>query len=257
MTSSSGSRSASSSGSNSSSGSTADVRLLNTSGWALVVVFVITVVATALPLDVTNLAWSQDLSRLIVDACSLPLVGLTLVRYSLYLQRRSLPRSDGEASSSRSSSARARERIERWRMLVKRLALAGVVGMVLLAVWQTGIFFRSVSAIDQKLNAASSRESQGFVAVEKALSQASEAEVKQAWADFKGIKPGTPVLDQPATAEQRKQLLAAAKSRNAQVLERFDKDASTVIFIEGRDRVRVLLVALVYAAAFWAFLKRA
>ena len=86
---------------------------------------------------------------------------------------------------------------------------------------------------------------------------AGAAEVKQAWADFKGIKPGTPVLDQPATAEQRKQLLAAAKSRNAQVLERFDKDASTVIFIEGRDRVRVLLVALVYAAAFWAFLKRA
>ena len=251
MTSSSSSRSASS------SGSTADVRLLTTSGWALVVVFLITVLATALPLDVTNLAWSQGLSRMIVDAGSLPLVGLTLVRYSLYLQRRLLPRSGGDPSPTRSSSARTRERLERWRMLVKRLALAGLVGMVLLAAWQTAIFFRSVSAIDQKLNAASSQESQGFVAVEKALTQASDAEVKQAWADFKGLKPGTPVLEQPPTAEQRKQLLAAAKSRNAQVLERFDKDASTVIFIEGRDRVRVLLVALVYAAAFWAFLKRA
>lgn len=266
MTTSSSSSSDSSSSSGSRSGassstSAADLQVLTTSGAALVVVYVLTVLATALPFDAANLAWGQGLSRVIVDAASLPLVGLALVRYSLHLRSRLLPRSGGDSEgsgrSSRSSTARLRERLERWRQLVKRLALAGVVGMVLLAAWQPPLFFRAVGVIDRQLDAASSRESANFVALEKALGQAPAADVQQAWTDFRSANPAPATPQQPAVEQQRKQLRSAAQSRNAQVLERFEKDAGVVRFIEGRDRLRVLLVALVYAAAFWAFLKRA
>ncbi len=55
--------------------------ILITAGWALVVVFVLTVVGATLPIQPRNLAWSQNLSRLIVDAGSLAVVGLCLVRF--------------------------------------------------------------------------------------------------------------------------------------------------------------------------------
>lgn len=57
-----------------------EASILAASGWTLMAVFLFTVVASSLPLQLTDPAWGSGLSRLIVDAASLPLVGLCLIR---------------------------------------------------------------------------------------------------------------------------------------------------------------------------------
>ena len=77
--------------------------ILITAGWALVLVFLFTVLAAILPIQPRNLAWSQNLSRLIVEAGSLPLVGLCLVRYGSYLRSLDLPSRQALADKLRSA----------------------------------------------------------------------------------------------------------------------------------------------------------
>jgi hypothetical protein len=255
-----------------------EVVILITAGWALVIVFSLTVLGAILPLQPSNLAWSQNLSRLIVDAGSLALVGLCLVRYGSYLRSLDLPSRKQRESSSRSSasssgrtgaghhsrtafsqdqSAKDKLAMERNKLWVRRLAIAGALGMLLLAPLQVVIFLRGAAALDLELTRANLQQRQQFQQLEQALKDAPAQQIRQGWLQFKKLDPVNPPASLPSAASQLDDLLAEATSNRDSIRKNLQRQASSTRFDLGRDTLRVLLAALVYSWAFWAFFRRA
>lgn len=326
--------------------------ILITAGWALFTVFVLTVLGGLLPLQLRNLAWSQNLSRLIVDAGSLALVGLCLVRYGSYLRTLDLPRrssrsgvstsaaarsstptssqssvssnpssnpssksSSNSASkihshrSSRSSrrssrsglslatlskglyrklivqplaalsavvfrnqgsqnssgsnrfpldqSARDTQAIERNKLWVRRMAIAGTIGMLLLAPLQVVIFLRGASDLDLQFTQATLQQRQQFEQLEGALRDAPAERLRQGWLQLKRLDPATAPATLPAPSAQLDDLIAEANRNRDTSLQDLRRQASGARFALGRDSLRVLLASLLYGWAFWAFFRRA
>lgn len=279
--------------------------ILITVGWALVLVFLFTVLSALLPIQPRNLAWSQNLSRLIVDAGSLSLVGLCLVRYGSYLRSLDLPsrqaladklRSAGRGSkSSRSSSSSASEpsggswitrvfgslfkkpapgrpprapfaldqvvkdklAMERNKVWVRRLAVAGALGMLLLAPLQVVLFLRSTAALNVQFTEATVQQRTQFEQLESALKDAPAPQIQQSWLQFKQLDPASPPAGLPSAGQQLDELLAQASSSRETSLQNLQRQASSARFSLGRDTLRVFLASLVYSWAFWAFLRRA
>ena len=232
-------------------------RILASSGWALLVVFVITVLGGAFPLQLRDLDWSRNLSRLIVDAASLPLVGFCLIRYSTYLASRSLPRQTkvDSGASRRTSYRTQRSAVHRIRTLLRRLAIAGVVAMAMLALWQVPIFLRGLSTIDGGLTEATTSETQRYLSVKQALQAASPVDLQQGWTQLRRAQNESTPLQPPSTEQQRSELLVRAKADNRRVLANLDSQVSAARFALGRDLLRVFLCALVYAWAFSVFIR--
>ena len=279
--------------------------ILITVGWALVLVFLFTVLSALLPIQPRNLAWSQNLSRLIVDACSLSLVGLCLVRYGSYLRSLDLPsrqalagtlRSAGRGSkSSRSSPSAASEpsggpwitrvfgslfkelapgqpprapfaldqvvkdklAMERNKVWVRRLAVAGALGMLLLAPLQVVLFLRSTAALNVQFTEATVQQRTQFEQLESALKDAPAPQIQQSWLQFKQLDPASPPAGLPSAGQQLDELLAQTSSSRETSLQNLQRQASSARFSLGRDTLRVFLASLVYSWAFWAFLRRA
>jgi hypothetical protein len=272
--------------------------ILITAGWALVTVFVLTVVGATLPIQPRNLAWSQNLSRLIVDAGSLAVVGLCLVRYGTYLRSLDLPSRESLAASlrragrlpisktgqapsgnlltrliarlfSKSPSQPPRDpfavdqlvkdklAMERNKLWVRRLAIAGALGMLLLAPLQVVLFLRGTAALDLQFAQASVQQSEQFKQLETALKDAPAQQIQQGWLQFKQLDPANPPAGLPSAASQLDDLLAEATSSRDGNLQNLQRQASNARFALGRDTLRVLLASLVYGWAFWAFFRRA
>jgi hypothetical protein len=324
--------------------------ILISSGWALVLVYVITILASLFPLDIRNLAWSQNLSRLAVDAGSLALVGLALVRYGSYLRSLDLgesqswaqptsrlwpivqrsdtdnsssPRSgiaapasnddstpnevyqtdaptDDDASSDAldlaspaepliqdpasstaatesksvdspsrrrrsSSSSRYRDSLpndpifrelrglERNKWLVRRLAIAGAIGMALLIPLQIVIFLRGVANIDLQVTQATVQERNRFQQLETALQDAPAQQIRQGWFQFKQLDPLSEPADLPSPAQQLDDLIAEATRARNTSLQNLQRQASNARYELSRNTLRVIFAALVFAWAFWAF----
>lgn len=282
--------------------------ILTTAGWALFTVFVLTVIGGLLPLQPRNLAWSQNISRLIVDAGSLALVGLCLVRYGSYLRSLDLPsreslatslrnagrRSSASASSTRpaqsspasssgnllsrlvarifSGSARSgsprdpfavdqlvkdKLAMERNKLWVQRMAIAGALGMLLLAPLQVVIFIRGAAALDLEFTKATLQQRQQFEQLETALRDAPAERLRQGWLQLKRLDPASAPATLPAPAAQLDDLIAEANRNRDSSLQSLRRQASGARFALGRDSLRVLLASLVYGWAFWAFFRRA
>lgn len=223
-----------------------EARILSASGWALFIVFLITVIASSLPLQVVNPGWGSNLSRLIVDAASLPLVGLCLIRYSVYLQ---------------SLSPNAQEqRLRRAKLQINRLAGAGTIALVFLAVWQVALCLQALPGVERQFSSARGELWQRSDAIEKALSEALPAQIQQGFEQFRRASPqsqplSAPLVD-PSIEEQREELLSRAKAESKEAVTSLKQQADAARFQLGRDLLRVLLVALVYAWAFRAFVRQ-
>jgi hypothetical protein len=247
--------------------------ILTTAGWALFTVFVLTVIGGLLPLQLRNLAWSQNISRLIVDAGSLALVGLCLVRYGSYLRSRDLPARQSSARPSgftKSSSgqnnqralpldqsARDRLAMERNKLWVRRMAIAGALGMLLLAPLQVVIFMRGAAALDLEFTKATLQQRQQFQQLESALRDAPAERLRQGWIQLKKLDPANLPATLPTPASQLDDLIAEANRNRDSSLQTLRGQASSARFALGRDSLRVLLASLVYGWAFWAFFRRA
>lgn len=222
-----------------------EARILTASGWALFAVFLTTVIASSLPLQVVNPGWGSKLSRLIVDSCSLPLVGLCLIRYSVYLQ-----------SLSPNDQA---ERIQRAKLRISRLAGAGTIALLLLAVWQVALFLMILPGVEQQFSSARGKLMQRSDAIEQALSQALPEQIQQGWEQLRRASPQSPTLIAPlddlSIEEQREALLSRAKAESRDAVTSLKQQADAARFQLGRDLLRVLLVALIYAWAFRAFVR--
>lgn len=247
--------------------------ILTTAGWALFTVFVLTVIGGLLPLQLRNLAWSQNISRLIVDAGSLALVGLCLVRYGSYLRSRDLPARQSSArpsGSSKPSSGQNNQRVlpldqsawdrlavERNKLWVRRMAIAGALGMLLLGSFQVVIFMRGAAALDLEFTQATLQQRQQFQQLESALRDAPAERLRQGWIQLKKLDPANLPTTLPAPASQLDELIAEANRNRISSLQNLRGQASSARFVLGRDCLRVLLASLVYGWAFWAFFRRA
>jgi len=140
-----------------------NAKLVRNCGLALIGVFLVTIVAILLPLDLSSAIWGIQLSTMVVDAASLPLVGLLLLRYGAHLEAEETnslslqqlaaaspePAMDAEydpiAVDPESLGLITPDPIQGFRTL----AFAGFVSLLLLAAWQFFLTFSSIDLLDR------------------------------------------------------------------------------------------------------------
>jgi hypothetical protein len=211
--------------------------MLTVSGWALVTVFIVTVAFSALPMQVANPAWGGNLSRLIVDAASLPLVGLCMVRYGVYMH--TLNSNVGDV------------RILRTSRRVSSLAGVGSIALTVLALWQVALFIIALPDLDQQLAAARTQALQQSDSVVEGINAAEPSQIMQIWEQLRVNSPQSPSQATPSIEKQRQELVSQAQSKRKEAVISLQRQAGNARLQLGRDLLRVMVVALVYA---WAFL---
>jgi hypothetical protein len=216
-----------------------NAKLIRNSGRAVWAVFVVSVVSILLPLDLTSPAWGSRLSTLIVDAASLPLVGLLLMRYAAHL----------DAESDEPAEPFAPDPIQG----LRRLAFVGFISLLFLAMWQFVLLSSSYNVIDRQKLAGLTQIDQQFGRLQRSLDTGTADQISQYFKQSQNPQSfSTPNLD---PAEQRKSLQNQLKQRKLEALEQLnetDRDSRISIL---RDLLRVILVSVIYAWAFYGIAK--
>jgi hypothetical protein len=154
-------------------------------------------------------------------------------------------------------SAKDTQAIERNKLWVRRMAIAGALGMLLLAPLQVVIFIRGAAALDLQFTQATLQQRQQFEQLETVLRDAPAERLRQGWLQLKRLDPASAPATLPAPAAQLDDLIAEANRNRDSSLQALRRQASGARFALGRDSLRVLLASLVYGWAFWAFFRRA
>jgi hypothetical protein len=224
-------------------------------GRALLYAFIATIAAALFPLELGSPDWGRRLSTLIVDASSLPLVGLALLRYAASLELNAAAE-NSEDGPDRSDPAGPQfdprglvpSPAER---TVHRLAQAGFIGLLLLAIWQVLLWFGALNLIDgQDLDRFNQVQAQSK-ALEQRLKEAPAAALEQAWRQAQGSS--APSLDSPVPTPlvQRQDILARLKAEQAKAVESGSEAVNRARFGLTRDSLRIILMAVIYAWAFY------
>ena len=232
-------------------------------GRALLWAFIATIAAALFPLELGSPEWGRRLSTLIVDASSLPLVGLALLRYLAYLEKSSGlvgtascdQGGDSQSGDHPSGGMKARLNPFQFQFSIGKAAYAGFVGLVLLAIWQMLLWVTALDGIDsQGLQATVRIQGQSKVMAER-LARASEAEIEQAWLNLQTTK--APSLGDPISGPEakRKQVMSSLKSEERLAFKNADDTANRQKFALTRDTLRIILLALIYAWAFYGIAK--
>jgi hypothetical protein len=231
-------------------------------GRALFFAFLATIAAALFPLEVGSPEWGRRLSTLIVDASSLPLVGLALLRYLAHSEKTSGlgPASSDPGGHSQSGDPpkggnKARLNPFKFEVGIGKAAYAGFVGLVLLAIWQVLLWVTALDGIDSQGLQATVRVQGQSKAMDERLARASDAEIQQAWLNLQSSKApalGDPI---PSPAAKRKQLVSNLKSEERLAFKNADDTANRQKFALTRDTMRIILLALIYAWAFYGIAK--
>ena len=231
-------------------------------GRALFFAFVATIAAALFPLELASPEWGRRLSTLIVDASSLPLVGLALLRYLAHSEKTSGlgPASSDQGGRSQSGDPpqggiQARLNPFKFQFSIGKAAYAGFIGLVLLAIWQVLLWVTALDGIDSQGLQATVRIQGQSKAMEARLARASEAEIEQAWLNLQTTKApsfGDPILSPEA---KRKQVMSSLKSEERLAFKNADDTANRQKFALTRDTLRIILLALIYAWAFYGIAK--
>jgi hypothetical protein len=91
--------------------------------------------------------------------------------------------------------------------------------------------------------------------MDERLARASDAEIEQAWLNLQSSKApalGDPI---PSPADKRKQLVSNLKSEERLAFKNADDTANRQKFALTRDTLRIILLALIYAWAFYGIAK--
>jgi hypothetical protein len=153
------------------------------------------------------------------------------------------------------STNTSEERISRAKLRVSRFAAVDTITLVLLALWQVAIFLITLTGIDPQFSSAKTEAVQRFDTVVQGISGASPAQIEQAWEHLRRVTPQSPLLVVPNVEKQREELLKRAQSERVEAFNNLNQQAGAARFLLGRDLSRVLLVTLVYAWAFRAFVR--
>jgi hypothetical protein len=220
-------------------------------------------IATALfPLELRSPEWGRRLSTLIVDASSLPLVGLALLRYIAYTEKTSdLGPASSDPGGPPSSvdppkgGSKARRNPFKFQFSIGKAAYAGFVGLVLLAIWQVILWVTALDGLESQGLRATVRIQSQSKAMEVRFNRAPEDEIEQAWANLETSK--APSLGDPAPSAEvkRKDVLARIKIEEKLALKSADEAVNKQKFALTRDIVRITLIAIIYAWAFYGIAK--
>jgi hypothetical protein len=231
-------------------------------GRALFFAFIATIAAALFPLELGSAEWGRRLSTLIVDASSLPLVGLALLRYIAYTEKSS---GLGPASSDQggpplsidppSGGSKARPNPFKFQVSITKAAYAGFVGLLLLAIWQVLLWVTALDGVDSQSLQATVRVQGQSKAMEQRLARASDAEIEQAWLNLQANTApslGDPI---PSPEAKRKQVSSNLKTEERLAFKNADDTANRQKFALTRDTLRIILLALIYAWAFYGIAK--
>jgi hypothetical protein len=250
-----------------------NAKTLRNCGRALLGVFVVTVLAVLFPLNLQAAGWGLRLSTLIVDAASLPLVGLLLMRYAAHLDAESANalRLQELATATSTPGFEGEEEPfdpfeEDKKMMrlaavpdplkgVRQLAFKGFVLLILLAIWQYFLAFSSIDSITYQNLKLSKQIDTRFQGVEQNIKVAPQEEITKAWSQSQPKNSlGTSTLN-PTSASQRGEMLKSAKEQKQQAYQNLQNQTSTAQFNLARDVIRIMLMAIIYAWAFYGIAK--
>lgn len=218
-------------------------------GQTLLVVFVVTFAFSAFPLKIGSPEWGMRVSRIVIDACSLAIVGVGLMFLSSYFaglqlasQHEAIDENDENYVSEDSVLAQARR--------VGMLAQAGFVSLMLLAIWQIFLFFGAFDQIDQQAFASSDQLNKRLESTEQFIKQAPQEAIDQAWQQSNRLTTSPGIASAQSPQNKRQQLLGRVTSEQNVFNERNKQQINQAKWNVSRDLLRILLLALIYA---WAF----
>ena len=250
-----------------------NAKLLRTCGRALLGVFVVTVLAALFPLNLAEPSWGLRLSILVVDAASVPLVALLIMRYAAHLDAESatallLQKLAAGSSSSgfegeekpfdpleEDKKERRLARIAAPMKGIRQLAFKGFILLILVAIWQIFIAFSSLDLITNKNLELSRQIDTRFQGVEQSIKVAPQEEIAKAWSQSQPKDNlGLSALN-PNPAAQRAEILKNVKKQKLQAYQDLQAQDSTAQFNLARDVIRIILMAIIYAWAFYGIAK--
>jgi hypothetical protein len=250
-----------------------NAKILRNCGRALLGVFVVTVVAVLFPLNLEAPGWGLRLSTLIVDAASLPLVGLLLMRYATHLDAESAKALRLQELAAVPASSAFADEVEPFdpfeedkKMMrlaavvdplkgVRQLAFKGFILLTLLAIWQFFLAFSSLNAITYQNLELSKQIDARFQGVEQNIKGAPQEEITKAWSQSQPKDNlGLSTLN-PNPAAQRVEILKNVKEQKLKAYENLQSQTSTTQFNLARDIMRIMLTAIIYAWGFYGIAK--
>jgi hypothetical protein len=240
-------------------------------GRALLGVFVITVIGVLLPLDLKSPGWGIRLSTIVIDAASLPLVGLLLMRYAVHLEVESANAFQQQETQTDSNWSalddeepfdplEADDELSRLTATdpykgVRKLAFIGFTLLILLAIWQFFLAMRSLDLIDRQDITIYRQIDARFENIEKNISNAPPEAIAKAWGQSQNLEsPGIPT-SQKDSLSQRREILNQIEGQKLQAYENLVSQKSKNQFNLSRDIVRVILMAIIYGWAFYGISK--
>lgn len=166
------------------------VQVVRRCGYVLYFAFIVVIVSVVFPLDFSSSDWGRRLSTLTVDACSLPLVGLGLLRYANYLENGPkqppiLAGSIADLDVGITSEVVDPEQ-EQPGSNIRILAYLSYISLVLLALWQIFILFGSWNQNELSVFYQTKQITIQYEAIDKQISQAPPEAIEQAWRQSQG-----------------------------------------------------------------------
>jgi len=215
-------------------------------GRTLFLAFVVVILAATLPFQPISLAWGTQFSSFVVDAASLPLLGVGLLRLATLLQPEPDPQSERKEALTLAKQKDAA-------LLLCRL---GMISLALLAVWQIPLMFGSIATLEQQNQLRSGQLNQRISQGEETIRRAPAAVIDREWQRLNAAgAPGiTPNIRDP---EQQRQVLLKQLQRQQQQLGRTigTRDLQGR-FLVVRNSLRNMALSGVYIASFLAIGKR-
>jgi flagella basal body P-ring formation protein FlgA len=138
---------------------------------------------------------------------------------------------------------------------IRNLAFQGFILLILVAIWQIFIAFSSLNMITNQNLELSRQINIRFQGVEQSIKVAPQEEITKAWSQSQSRDNlGLSALN-PNPAGQRGIILKNVKEQKLQAYQNLQAQSSTAQFNLARDIIRIMLMAIIYAWAFYGIAK--
>ena len=230
------------------------VHVVRRCGYVLYFAFIVVIVSVVFPLDFSSSDWGRRLSTLTVDACSLSLVGLGLLRYANYLengpkQSPILAGSIADPDAGVTSEVVDPEQ-EPPGSNIRILAYLSYISLVLLAIWQVFLLFGSWNQNELSVFYQTRQITVQYEAIEKQISQAPPEAIEQAWRQSQGTGKQDLIGESKSIAAKRLSLVEKLNIKKQELLKTASEKINSNKYSLMLASVRVILLALIYA---WGF----
>jgi hypothetical protein len=243
-----------------------NVKLVRRCGLVLFAVFLLTVATALLPLRLQSIDWGLRLAQSIVNSASLALVGVGLLRYAAFLELQfpAESKSDPQAPYGTSGKqhisdgrkkSQARTKKSKTNFGIRRLALAGAIGLLLLSAWQYVLFFRGLDSIAAQALSVSTSSDKQVKNIELVIAKAPDLRVDAEWKRLQSSLSPPSTATALDTAAKRKQLLAELQNYSQQSTKALQQQSAGARWNLGLEVLRTSLMATIYAWGFYGLYK--